>query len=127
MGSLLGARVNPLRLTLPLLSGIAVVGENVDVVQDVSVVVDHPDILAVLDADKEHVMGDIVVDCLWILDDRRQQDVPDNLRAAAVDLDDLGMSDVGAVGDVQVAVDRVERDILGIVAAKGFGRELTRV
>jgi hypothetical protein len=38
-----------------------------------------------------------------------------NLRAAAVDLDDLGMCDVGPVGDVQVAVDRVERDILGIV------------
>src|SRR4051794_37178874 len=49
-------------------------------------------------------MGDIVVDCFRILDDRRQRDVPDNLRAAAVELDDHAMSDVGAVGDVQVAL-----------------------
>ena len=97
-----------LEIDAAAVGGIAVVGENVDVVQHVSVVVDHPDIFAVLDSDKEYVMGDIVHDGLRIRDHRGQQDVPDNLRTAAVHLDDLRVSDIGAVGDIQMAVDRVK-------------------
>ena len=71
MGIAARSEGDTLEIDATVVNRIAVVGKNIDVVENVSIVVDHPDIMAVLDADKEHVMGDIVIDCLWILDDGR--------------------------------------------------------
>src|SRR5512138_1988063 len=99
----------------------AVSFEDVELLQDVAAVVDDPDVRAEAATDIEDVVTGIISQRLGILDFRGQMDDREDLRARVVDLDDRICRwawNLIAVRNEQVAVVRIDRDILRVVAAQ---------